>query len=305
MPKDIPEEEIKAGTQKLQHLGFTPIQARKAVDFVSEPSAISATLLASQGFLEACIEYLVLHVPECDLPERFLPEVNSSKSFITSVHVGTDDLKTRWVIEKATKEAGWPVHVVRECLSDSRLTDSWDLLVATLCQRLIGEDVTCLFDESKALSPYEIDLKDVEGLGGHVEEHQLILPLFTAPIHLHILYSAKDFPRRGIYYISANRLQFTSLKDYAPMYLTSSKVPAYVRLHMLSQLLRSDELLDAGGGFCITALSILDEEWAKIETNGPPSISTVFPALLATLRSRIEFGARRRFPHTGYRSEKR
>ncbi|KAK0456179.1 P-loop containing nucleoside triphosphate hydrolase protein, partial [Armillaria borealis] len=260
VPKDIPEEEIKAGTQKLQHLGFTPIQARKAVDFVSEPSAISATLLASQGFLEACIEYLVLHVPECDLPDRFLPEVNSSNSFITSVHVGTDDLKTRWVIEKATKEAGWPVHVVRECLSDSRLTNSWDLLVATLCQRLIGEDVTCLFDESKALSPYEIDLKDVEGLGGHVEEHQLVLPLFTAPIQLHILYSAKDFPRRG----------------YTPMYLTSSKVPAYVRLHMLSQLLRSDELLDADGGFCITALSILDEEWAKIEANGPPSISTVF-----------------------------
>ncbi|PBL00719.1 P-loop containing nucleoside triphosphate hydrolase protein [Armillaria gallica] len=260
VPKDIPEEEIKAGTQKLQHLGFTPIQARKAVDFVSEPSAISATLLASQGFLEACIEYLVLHVPECDLPERFLPEVNSSNSFITSVHVGTDNLKTRWVIEKATKEAGWPIHVVRECLSDSRLTDSWVLLVATLCQRLIGEDVTCLFDESSSLLPYEIDLKDVEGLGGHVEEHQLILPLFTAPIQLHILYSAKDFPRRG----------------YTPMYLTSSKVPAYVRLHMLSQLLRSDELLDAGGGFCITALSILDGEWAEIEANGPPSISTVF-----------------------------
>ncbi|KAK0198729.1 P-loop containing nucleoside triphosphate hydrolase protein [Armillaria mellea] len=276
VPKDISEEEIQAGTQKLQHLGFTPIQARKAVDFVSEPSTISATLLASQGFLEACIEYLVLHVPECDLPERFLPEVNSSNSFITSVHVGTDDLKTRWVIEKATKEAGWPVHVVRECLLDSRLTISWDLLVATLCQRLIGEDVTSLLDESKILSPYEIDTKDVEGLGGHVEEHQLIIPLFTAPIQLHILYSAKNFPRRGIYYILANRLQFTPFEDYTPMYLTSSKVPAYVRLHMLSQLLRSDELLDAGGGFCITALSILDEEWAKIEANGPPSISIVF-----------------------------
>ncbi|KAK0481842.1 P-loop containing nucleoside triphosphate hydrolase protein [Armillaria novae-zelandiae] len=260
VPKDVPEEEIQAGTQRLQHLGFTPIQARKAVDFVSEPSAISATLLASQGFLEACIEYLVLHVPECDLPERFLPEVNSSNSFITSVHVGTDDLKTRWVIEKATKEAGWPVHVVRECLSDSRLINSWDLLVATLCQRLIGEDVTRLFDESKALSPYEINLDDVEGLGGHAKEHQLILPLFTAPIQLHILYSAKKFPRQ----------------DYTPMYLTSSKIPAYVRLHMLSQLLRSDELLDAGGGFCVTALSILDEEWANIEANGPPSISTVF-----------------------------
>ncbi|KAK0208634.1 P-loop containing nucleoside triphosphate hydrolase protein [Desarmillaria ectypa] len=260
VPKDIPEEEIQAATQKLQHLGFTPIQARKAVDFVSEPSAISATLLASQGVLEACIEYLVLHVPECDLPERFLPEVNSSNSFITSVHVGTDDLKTRWVIEKAAKEAGWPVHVIRECLSDSRSINSWDLLVATLCQRLIGEGVTSLFDESKALSPYEIDLKDVEGLGGIVDEHQLILPLFTAPIQLHILYSAEKFPRQ----------------DYMPMYLTSSKVPAYVRLHMLSQLLRSDELLDASGGFCVTALSILDEEWAKIEANGPPSISAVF-----------------------------
>ncbi|KAK0465451.1 P-loop containing nucleoside triphosphate hydrolase protein [Desarmillaria tabescens] len=253
VPKDIPEEEIQAATQKLQLLGFTPIQARKAVDFVSEPSAISETLLASQGVLEACIEYLVLHVPECDLPERFLPEVNSSNSFITSVHVGTDDLKN-------AMEAGWPVHIVRECLSDPSLINSWDLLVATLCKRLIGEDVTSLVDENKALSPFEINPEDVEGLGGHVDEHQLILPLFTAPIQLCILYSAKRFPRQ----------------DYMPMYLTSSKVPAYVRLHMLSQLLRSNELLDAGGGFCVTALSILDEEWAKIETNGPPSISTVF-----------------------------
>ncbi|KAG7452226.1 P-loop containing nucleoside triphosphate hydrolase protein [Guyanagaster necrorhizus] len=260
VPKDIPEEEMKTTSQKLQHLGFTPIQAGKAVDFVSEPSAISTTLLASQGFLEACIEYLVLHVPECDLPERFLPEVNSSNSFITSVHVGTDDLKTRWVADKATKEAGWPVHVVQECLSDSRLMNSWDLLVAALGQRLIGEDITSLFDENKALLPYEIDLQDVEDLGGHVDDHQLVLPLFTAPIQLHILYSAKEFPRQ----------------DYMPMYLTSSKVPAYVRLHMLSLLLCSGELVDAGGGFCVTALAILDEEWAKIETNGPPSISTVF-----------------------------
>ncbi|KAK0464219.1 P-loop containing nucleoside triphosphate hydrolase protein [Desarmillaria tabescens] len=260
VPKDIPEEEIQAVTQKLQLLGFTPIQAREAVDFVSEPSAISATLLASQGVLEASIEYLVLHVPECDLPERFLPEVDSSNSFITSVHVGTDDLNPRWVIEKATKEAGWPVHIVRECLSDPNLTNSWDLLVATLCQRLIGEDVTSSFDKSKTLSPYEINLEDVEGLGGHVDEHQLILPLRTAPIQLHVLYSAKFFPRQ----------------DYMPMYLTSSKVPAYVRLHMLSQLLRSGELFDAGGSFCVTALSILDEEWAKIEANGPPRISTVF-----------------------------
>ena len=43
--------------------------------------------------LEACIEYLILHIPEHDLPQRFLPGNNSSNSAQAEEY----DLTGRWI----------------------------------------------------------------------------------------------------------------------------------------------------------------------------------------------------------------
>ncbi|GLB35802.1 putative helicase associated domain (HA2) Add an annotation [Lyophyllum shimeji] len=252
-------------TQQLGHLGFTAAQTRNALSFLSQPSRLATSLLETSSPLEACIEYLVLHVPECDLPQRFLPALNSSNPFITSAHSGTEDLKRRWVEDKAVKEAGWPAHAVKQFTAVPSLLQNWDKLLVALGKRLIGEDWTGQSDTKiEGVSPFDIDIDEVEAMGASMADTtHLVIPLFSVPIQIHILTSSeKAYPRPG----------------FAPMYVTSASVPAYVRLHLLSCLLvamNSEDFLEPGEGFCMAVMRVLEGEWAKIEDNGPPEMSMV------------------------------
>ncbi|RDB29375.1 hypothetical protein Hypma_015909 [Hypsizygus marmoreus] len=252
--------------QQLGHLGFTTAQCRDAINFLSQPSPLTSSLLESSSPLQACIEYLVLHIPECDLPQRFLPSNNSSNPFITSAHSGTDDLKRRWVEDKAVKEVGWPAHVVKSLTANPTLVQKWDLLMVALGKKLIGE-ASWVAEHDTGMnnaSPYDINSDEVEALGASIEDPtQLVMPLFSAPIEVHILTSSDEcYPRPG----------------YSPIYLTSTSLPAYVRLHLLSQLLmamESEDFIEPGEGFCMAVMRVLEGEWAKIEDNGRPDMSVV------------------------------
>ena len=259
--------------QQLGHLGFKSAQSRSAVDFLSEASPLTSKLLESLTPLEAAIEYLVLHVPECDLPSRFLPAANSSNPFVTSTHVGTDNLKRRWIEEKAVKEAGWPAHVVRDCLSDPRLLESWELLILALDKKLIGDEWASIFvhSPSKRTAMCTISKDEVEALGAHyVDPCTLVMPLFSAPVKLHIL-------------VSPNNLPESLSSGHPPMYIASPSVPAYIRLHLLAQLLQAIKLgnfVESDEGFLVAAMRLLEGEWATIEDHGPPKISTVLQHLV-------------------------
>jgi len=252
-------------TEQLIHLGFSLTQSKTATSFLCQPSPFALALLNSASHLEAAIEYLILHLPECDLPQRFLPSTNSSNPFITSVHLGTDDLKRRWVEDKAVKEAGWPAHAVKTCTANPELLENWDLLTMALTKWLVGEDNNersgSVTDDS---IPFELDLDELEALGiSFSEPEQLLMPLFSAPILVHILRSSdKRYPRPG----------------FSPMYMTSASVPPYIRLHLLSRIsvaLKSGDFIEPGEGFCMAVMRFFEGEWAKIEDHGPPDMSTV------------------------------
>ena len=250
------------------HLGFNKAQIRNATEFLSQSSALSSKLLSSLSPLEACIEYLILHIPECDLPKRFLPSNNSSNPFITSAHAGEHDLKKRWVEEKAIKEAGWPPQVVKECTADPRFINSWDLLIVALGKRLVGQQMDEM--SSASSSSYLIDEGEYTALGARLEDPgHLVLPLFSAPIDVHILFSIDEcYPRPG----------------YLPIFVTSSTVPAYIRLHLLAKFLLTLELqssLLADEGFCMAVMRIFEGEWALVEDNGPLDISAVLKHLVS------------------------
>ena len=248
-------------------------QARDAVAFLSSPSPLASNLLRVASPLEACIEYLVLHIPEVDLPPRFLPEKNSSNPFITSMHAGQEDIKKRWIEERAIKQAGWPAHVVRECTEDPRLLEEWALLVATLNRRLVGEpwlDVT--------MQPHNNDLEEritddeIASMGAYYADDQtftLVMPLFLAPIQLNFIIPP------GYAYNRCSRPP--------PMYITSSSVPAYVRLHLLAKLLAAFEqgvINESTESICVTAMQVLEEHWGILEDQGPPSLHDVMRHLL-------------------------
>src|SRR5882757_4496534 len=88
----ISEDIVPVTLRQLEGLGFKKTQARDATTFLSKPSLLASNLLRAASPLEACIEYLVLHLPEVDLPKRFLPENNSSSPFVTSIHEGQEDI---------------------------------------------------------------------------------------------------------------------------------------------------------------------------------------------------------------------
>lgn len=268
-PTTLMSEDVPVLQQQLSTLGFTAAQSRNAVAALSQASPITTSLLSALSPLQACLEYLVLHVPECDLPRRFLPSDNSSNPFISSTHSGTDDLKRRWVEDKAVKECGWPAHVVQECMLTMASFDDWGALVSLLNYRLIGDAL-----DPSSSSPAEdvevLDAAEVEGWNGRFfDPTHLVLPMPVAPIELHVILSSdRCLPTQG---------------RPPPMYITSASSPAYIRLHLLSRLLsafKDSRLLEPGETFLMGSMRLLEEEWARIEDEGPPEVSGVLQHLL-------------------------
>lgn len=270
IPLTLTKEDIEPIQKQLTHVGFTAIQARNATSAMSKACSLTSSLLANQTPLQACIEYLVLHVPECELPKRFLPDANSSNSFITSAHSGTDDLKRRWMQDKAVKQLGWPLQVVKECLS-SKVDDNWPLLVKLLNKRLLGEDPSNVDDPFDMTGgPEELDLDELEALEVHItNSHELTIPSPMAPLKLVVL-------------LNSNRCLGRTGEPPA-MYIISSEVAAYVRLHVLSKILlaiKAGTFADSEENFIMAAMRHMEEEWVHIQDNGPPDMSTVLQHLL-------------------------
>lgn len=140
--------------------------------------------------------------------------------------------------------------------------------MVALGKRLIGQQMDEM--SSASSSSYLIDEGEYIALGARLEDPgHLILPLFSAPIDVHILFSINEsYPRPG----------------YLPIFVTSSTVPAYIRLHLLAKFLltlelQSDFLVDEG--FCMAVMRIFEGEWALVEDNGPLDISAVLEHLVS------------------------
>lgn len=271
----LDEQAISQVSSQLATLGFKETQVKKAALFLSQPTPLLAKFLESSSLLEAATEYLLLYTPECDLPPRFLPSANSSNSFVSSVHSGTSDVKKRWVEDKAVKEAGWPIHVVQEYTTDPAILGDWTLLVVKLGKRLLGMRDG---DDELELPPFSFDEDELQSLGAELRDTgHYALPSFTAPVTLHIFFDAsRQYPR----------------PYYAPMFITSKEVPPYMRLHILSRILstlyRLSDPEESEETFGMTLMRVIDEEWARIEDEGPPNVADVMAHMLPERKTKVE-----------------
>ncbi|EMD42249.1 hypothetical protein CERSUDRAFT_110776 [Gelatoporia subvermispora B] len=265
----LPFEETAHIRGQLKLLGFTQAQIQNAINSLSQQSPLTTRLLRSLPALQACIEYLVLQVPECDLPERFLPSLNSSNPFVTAAHAGTDDLRKRWIQDKAVKECGWPIHVVRECMKDRSIGDNWTLLLRHLNTRLLGLHATDVATESTSTERETIDHDELESFDARFGDlGEVTVPLPVAPMQLVV------FTEEG---------QIAVNGSPPALYIRSNSLAAYVKLHLVSKVLtafREGTLVEAGESVIMASLRLIEEEWAQIEDEGPPDMSQVLQHLL-------------------------
>jgi ATP-dependent RNA helicase DHX57 len=267
---NIDNSVAEASVKNLQALGFKLDQSKKAVAFISETSAFTKNFTENLTPLEASIEYLLLHTPEVDLPKRFIPAINSSNPFITDTHSGTENLKRRWFEESMAKEGGWPLYLVKEELAAMPSgVDHPGTLVSKLGARLLGKTESIQW-EGPTLG--DVDPDEIEAYGGMISPGRMIIPLPISPFTLHIF-----TPENA-----------SALLCPPAVHISSQTAPAYIRLHILSRMLRAvDEgrLFEAGETFVGACLRIIEEEWADIEDNGPPDIAQVLNHITPHKRS--------------------
>jgi ATP-dependent RNA helicase DHX57 len=216
----------------------------------------------------------LLYVPEAELPARFLPENNSSQGFVTSAHAGAEDLLQRWAEERATREAGYPRLAVSA--ASEQVDGRWDLILELLSAQLTGLGPPNL--------SMDVDIKTRDmSRQGELEAVQAVypdatfndktgvlsIPSPTAPATLNIIYSPDHPYPEGV--------------RVPPLYVTSSTMAPYVRLHLTAELVKQiapQGIREAGDMICFTAVDLLDQVWQQIEESEPLDMAEVMKNLI-------------------------
>lgn len=259
----------------LEKLGFKTHHIRRTLETLSGSSALAASLLRNGSPMDAAIQYLVLSCPECDLPQRFLPANNSSAPFVASAHSGKEDLRVRWMEDRASKEAGFPAATVKECSADPRVDGTFAHLVSMLDSVLLGEEWAFHpvqgdpEPDTAERRQDEIDALQAVYPDAHYDastlELRVPLPELDTDLALHVLFSALHPYPRGV--------------QLPAMYITASDLPPYVRLHILAQTLGAD-LGEPDEGRLFAAVEAALSAYEVVRTQGPPEMSDVMMNLL-------------------------
>jgi ATP-dependent RNA helicase DHX57 len=262
----------------------------------NDPLVLSLSILSP---LEAAIEWLLLHLPEDDLPLRYRPSA-SSADFITGASVkqgGQNALVKGWLVDKLVKQAGFPRKAVESVMKDEgresvaldklgKKLCGWDISDSTIDQG--GED-GWQGDEDAAEErriAREEEVLAVEAMLGDRFE-QVSSTEFAVTIGeegskdqiiLHVLFDEfSPYP--------------SPLYPSSPptFYLASPSLPAYMRLHLHRQLLsqfrdpdRSDltSVLESGsGGAVLSMIEYLETNLPEVISN-PPDVGEVTKYLI-------------------------
>lgn len=255
----------------------------------SDPLVLSLSILSP---LEAAIEWLLLHLPEDDLPVRYRPSA-SSADFITGASTkegGKNALVIGWLGDKLVKQAGFPRKAVNQVMEiENRESVALDILGRRLCgwDDLKGEESIWSGDEIAAQerqTAREEELLAVEAvLGDRFEqisptEFGVTIGDYNDTIILHVLfdehspYPSPSYP--------------TSPPSF---YLSSPTLPAYMRLHLHQQILsqfrdsdRSDltSVLESGSGGAILSMIEYLETTLPTVIDSPPDVGEVTKHLI-------------------------
>ncbi|KAF8312159.1 P-loop containing nucleoside triphosphate hydrolase protein [Cantharellus anzutake] len=269
----------------LRTLGFQRHQIEKALNYITaptdNPSPYLASLLALPP-LDACVSYMLLHVPESDLPVQFKSQQTSSDPFVRSGSSMSVPLALQWSANRAMKEGGWPERSVMDTIQSG--TTDWGLIIEKLGGKLLGyaAEFGSAGEGGWDMSErYAKRLEEIEAVQSvypdaqyDAEKAELSVPLPNNPdTYLNVVYS------------SLHPYPSPSARS-PPLFISSAKRPSYIRLHLLSRVLSAlqpdgelEPLLLAGEGAVFGAIDVADNELLRIQ-DSPPEVSDVMKHLI-------------------------
>ncbi|EIW66325.1 hypothetical protein TREMEDRAFT_45797 [Tremella mesenterica DSM 1558] len=298
---DLPNIESQLTT-----LGFRPAHITSALTALSaanarlysssssstDPLVLSLSILSP---LEAAIEWLLLHLPEDDLPPRYRT-TSSAGDLVTGVSVGgKEQLVKGWLIDKLTKGAGFPRKAVEEVIRNVEATSS---ALDILGRRLCGWDGDWA---PEAYEPWDGHETEGESRRSAREEEMLTLEavlgerftiLSSTECTVDIEYE-RDNLTLHLLFDDASPFPSPTHPTYPPaFYLSSDTVPSYMRLHLHSQLLRQfrdperhdfTSVLEAGAGGAVLLMVEHIETLLPDVLANPPDLGEVTRFLVPRL----------------------
>ena len=289
---------------QLTTLGFRPahitsaLSALQAADTrlhsssssTSDPLVLSLSILSP---LEAAIEWLLLHLPEDDLPLRYRPSTSSS-DFVTGAsrsNGGQLELVKGWLADKLVRQAGFPRKAVERVLSnEGRESVALDILGRRLCGWGIeeggwGAQEYAAWNGDDAADTLRQTAREEESLA--IEAVLGDRYRKTSPIELEIKIDNASDDQITLHIVFDQASPYPSLAypTYPPsFYITSSTLPAYMRLHLHASLLRQFRdperhdlisVLESGtGGAALSMVEYLESALPEV-VHKPPDVGEV------------------------------
>ena len=269
---------------------------------IADPLVLSLSILSP---LEAAIEWLLLHLPEDDLPHRYRP-TSSSSDFVTGASVsngGQSALVKSWLLDKLVKQAGFPRKAVERVLvEDERQSVALDILGRRLCGWESGENGW----GAEEYSAYSGDGQDHDRQMMRDEEITAIEAVLgeryrrisTGEHEIYIAGPNNDSITLYIILDEASPYPSPEYPTYPPsFYITSPSLPAYMRLQLHALLLRQfrdperhdlRSVLESGaGGAVLGMVEYLESALPDIISN-PPDVGQVMRYLVSNVDGMID-----------------
>lgn len=289
--------------RQLLDLGFRPAHVESCVAALSGAHArLHAPvgkgkgrdpLMLSLSFLspfEAAIEWLLVHLPEDDLPARYAPH-RGGKDFVSSAAAGTagqEGLVRGWLVDKVVK-AGFPRKAV-EAVVDGVSSESMalDVLGRRLCdwekdQDGWGAEELVVWDPQGEEEEQEVARMEEKTILSSVLGDRYT-ELSDSEFSVAVESSSDDLALNVIFSTDSPYPSARYLTNPPSFYLTSTTLPSYIKLHLHAQVLRAfrdperpdlRSLLEAGtGGAVYAMLEILEQQLPEAIEN-PPDVGEV------------------------------
>jgi hypothetical protein len=248
-------------------LGFREQDILNALDQLRRDTPFTRALLGQGDPDHACLEILLLMVPECQLPKHFLGQ-KTSVPFISSIHHAEENVKSRWLHKTAVEQGGWPATIVTTCLKQLENPELSDIIKA-LDDTLLTSGVPIISDEEviAAKIERETEISALESIfeGTKIETEGatqiLSIPLTSAGMKLYICFGRRE--------------QYPLGRSLPAMYVQSQEIPAFHRLHLLQRLLQKlQEKKQAGEPILLDAVYDLEAELEQIRIS-PPDMTAI------------------------------